>query len=121
MRRAASFASLMLAFSAMADAVQETTSTDSGHAFPSRPVRMIVSNTPGSAPDELRPGDKLIPFKKFASEIFWPCLRRFMLRRNGNSRFCAPCRQTKAGSTGSELSSACRMLISSPRRYVGSG
>ena len=25
-------------------------------------------------PDELRPGDKLIPFKKFASEIFWPCL-----------------------------------------------
>ncbi|MDB5925562.1 MAG: extra-cytoplasmic solute receptor protein [Betaproteobacteria bacterium] len=51
MRRAASFASLMLAFSAMADAVQETTSTGSGHAFPSRPVRMIVSNTPGSAPD----------------------------------------------------------------------
>jgi hypothetical protein len=24
-------------------------------------------------PDELRPGDKLIPFKKFASEIFLPC------------------------------------------------
>ncbi|HEV7390859.1 MAG TPA: tripartite tricarboxylate transporter substrate binding protein, partial [Burkholderiales bacterium] len=51
MRRAASFASLMLAFYAMANAAQGTTSTGPGHAFPTRPVRMIVSNTPGSAPD----------------------------------------------------------------------
>jgi hypothetical protein len=52
-------------------------------------------------PDELRPGDKLMPFKKFASEIFY---LRFYAALQQNSQFCAARRQTKAGSTGSESS-----------------
>lgn len=45
MRIAALGASVLLGFSAIADAAQQP------DAFPTRPVRMIVSNTPGSAPD----------------------------------------------------------------------
>ena len=62
-----------------------------------------------------------MPFKKFASEIFCLIDLSFMLHRNRNSRFCAPCRQTNAGSTGSELSATFRVLISSPNHHAGSG
>lgn len=51
MRVTALCASVLIVYCASAGAAQQTTSTSSGQAFPARPVRLIVSNAPGSAPD----------------------------------------------------------------------
>jgi tripartite-type tricarboxylate transporter receptor subunit TctC len=51
MRVAAFAASALLAVSMMAEGAQPASSKGAGQAYPTRPVRLIVSNTPGSPSD----------------------------------------------------------------------